>query len=134
MRRELVSLLAVLPLLAANWARPFHELVFASDACPSAWRGGRWWLHALHEAPWLVSPRGPLARLPGKPPVGRQFASVMVADRAYINVLELRIRMALDVLHVPCGSAATGFQGLRVDGQPGSTGHRAQGSLVVGGS
>ena len=84
-RRELVSLLAVLPLLAATWARPFHELVFASDACPS---GGAV-VAALHEAPWLVSP----AELPWVVSRRRSWSRV-----EHINVLELR--MALDVLHL----------------------------------
>ena len=84
-RRELVSLLAVLPLLAATWARPFHELFFASDACPS---GGAV-VAALHEAPWLVSP----AELPWVVSRRRSWSRV-----EHINVLELR--MALDVLHL----------------------------------
>ena len=84
-RRELVSLLAVLPLLAANWARPFHELIFASDACPS---GGAV-VAALHEAPWFVPP----ASLPWVVSRRRSWSRV-----EHINVLELR--MALDVLHL----------------------------------
>ena len=82
-RRELFSLLAVLPLLAAAWARPFHKLVFASDACPS---GGAV-VAALHEAPWLVSP----ATLPWVVSRRRLWSRI-----EHINVLELR--MALDVM------------------------------------